>query len=375
MTVLVGVMGATSISIGQDPQPAQSGQILFETVEGLYVTDAGGLQSKQVLKGRVAAAALSLHGDLVAYANQRALRVVSLLNGQSLTLASLREKRIGGVAWSPNQRVVAYEVQGDLFLAAYPPGSQPPRNLGPWYETISFSPDGKLILHPATVPGKPLNHVLETVDVETGKRQVLFEAPELRSIVAAHYSPDGSHIAFTMSHPPPPAPPTDEPECGGPELRLWVLAVGSKTPGEINLSRVQQQWTNVRDFAWSPDGKRLTVGIGTNDCGYLSSPSGVFVTSLDQTVQFKLSRDQRSFGAIFSPDGKKAVFTEYSDGGMHPQLMICDLATRKLTPVANTRSADGLAVMSRSPVPTAVPVRGWNVALFLHGQWVAGPSD
>ncbi len=309
MTVLVGVMGATSISIAQGPQPAQSGRILFATFEGgLYVTDAGGLQSKQLLKGVVWAAALSPHGDLVAYADERAVRVVSLLDGQSLTLASLRGERIGGVAWSPNQRAVAYmvgEVQGDLFLAAYPPGSQPPRNLGPWYETISFSPDGKLILHPANVPGKPPAQVLETVNVETGKRQVLFEAHE--PIWAAHYSPDGSHIAFTMSQPPPPAPPADEPECGGPELRLWVLAVGSKTPVEINLSRVQQQWTNVKDFAWSPDGKHLTVGIGTNDCDYPGSANGVFVTSLDQTVQFKLSRGEQSLGAIFSPDGKKGV--------------------------------------------------------------------
>lgn len=153
-----------------------------------------------------------------------------------------------------------------------------------------------------------------------------------------------------MSEPPPPAPPADEPECGGPERRLWVLAVGSKTPVEIKLSRVQQQWTNVKDFAWSPDGKRLTVGIGTNDCDYPGSANGVFVTSLDQTVQFKLSRGEQSLRAICSPDGKKAVFTEYTDAAAHPQLMIGDLATRELTPVADTRS-------SGNDVPTAV---GWR---------------
>jgi len=352
MTVLVGVMGTASISVSQGPQPARSGRILFDTFKGLYVTDASGLQSKQLLKDSPFAAALSPHGDLVAYADERAVRVVSLLNGQSLTLASLRGERVDTVAWSPNQRAVAYEAQGkhgsDLFLAAYPPGSQPPRNLGPWYLDISFSPDGKFILHPANVPWKTYQ-VLETVNVETGKRQVLFESPEQRSITEAQYSPDGSHIAFRMSEPPPPAPPADEPECGGPERRLWVLAVGSKTPVEINLSRVQQQWTNVKDFAWSPDGKRLTVGIGTNDCDYPGSANGVFVTSLDQTVQFKLSRGEQSLRAIFSPDGKKAVFTEYTAGKLYsPQLMIGDLETRKLTPVANTRSAD---------VPTAV---GWK---------------
>ncbi len=107
MTVLVGVMGATGIGIAQGPQPAQPGRILFETFEGLYVTDASGLQSKQLLKGPTFAAALSPHGDLVAYADERAVRVVSLLNGQSLTLASLRGERVDTVAWSPNQRAVA----------------------------------------------------------------------------------------------------------------------------------------------------------------------------------------------------------------------------------------------------------------------------
>ena len=58
MTVLVGVMGTASISVSQGPQPAQSGRILFDTFKGLYVTDASGLQSKQLLKGPPWAAAL-----------------------------------------------------------------------------------------------------------------------------------------------------------------------------------------------------------------------------------------------------------------------------------------------------------------------------
>jgi hypothetical protein len=122
MTVLVGVMGATSISIAQGPQPVQSGRILFATFEGLYVTDASGLQSKQLLKGPPWAAALSPHGDLVAYADERAVRVVSLLNGQSLTLASLRGERVDTVAWSPNQRAC---VAPSLGMSAWGISSRP----------------------------------------------------------------------------------------------------------------------------------------------------------------------------------------------------------------------------------------------------------
>jgi Tol biopolymer transport system component len=186
---------------------------------------------------------------------------------------------------------------------------------------------------------------LEVVHVDTGKRDVVFAAPDLRYIFDAEYSPDGSHIAFTMSQPPPPASSEEEPDCSGPELHLWVLAVGSKSLVEIDLSRVQKDWTNVKEFGWSPDGKFLAVGIGTVDCDYPGTANGVFVTSVDQRVQFKLSRGQQSLGATFAPDGKQVVFTEYGDDGTHPQLVIGELATRKLTPIPNTRSEE---------VPTAL---------------------
>jgi len=341
LAVLLAMAISVALSSGaQGRQPPKAARILYTRFDALYVTDVSGSQGRLLVKG-VWAAALSPDGDLVAYADEKAIRVLSLANGQSVTLASWQDGRIEGLAWSPTQTAVAYQLAradgSKLFLAAYPPRTDPPRNLGPWYETISFSPNGKLILHPANLAGTT-SHGLEVVHVDTGQREVLFAAPALRSIFEAEYSPDGSRIAFTLSQPPPPAPPEDEPDCSGPELHLWVLTVDSKSLVEIDLSRVQQAWTNVKDFAWSPDSKFLAVGIGTVDCDYPGTANGVFITSVDQTVQFKLSRGQQSLGALFAPDGKQVVFTEYSDDEAHPQLVIGELASRKLTPLANTRS-------------------------------------
>jgi Tol biopolymer transport system component len=345
--LLAMAIGVAPCSVAQARQPPKAARILYTRFDALYVTDVSESQGRLLGKG-VRAAALSPDGDLVAYADEKAIRVLSLATGQSVTLASWQDGRIEGLAWSPTQTAVAYQLtQADgskLFLAAYPPRTEPPRNLGPWYETISFSPDGKLLLHPANLAGTT-THGLEVVHVDTGKRDVLFAAPALRAIFEAEYSPEGSRIAFTLSQPPPPAPPEDEPDCSGPELHLWVLTVESKSLVEIDLRRVHKEWRNVKDFAWSPDGKFLAVGIGTVDCDYPGSANGVFITSVDQRVQFKLSHGQQSLGALFAPDGKQVVFTEYADDAYHPQLVIGDLATRKLTPLPTTRSRE---------VPTAL---------------------
>jgi hypothetical protein len=80
-------MSATSVA--QDRRPSRPERILFATFDGVYVTGAGG-STRQLLGKDGGAVALSPDGNLVAYADGKAVPVMSLVNGHSLRLVNLR---------------------------------------------------------------------------------------------------------------------------------------------------------------------------------------------------------------------------------------------------------------------------------------------
>jgi Tol biopolymer transport system component len=91
----------------------------------------------------------------------------------------------------------------------------------------------------------------------------------------------------------------------------------------------------VFDFHWSPDGRFLAIGTGTDVGDYPPDDGTVFISSSDGKDQFQLSKNAPSLGAIFSPDSKEVIFKDFNG----PRLVIGDLATRKLIPL--TGSAPG----------------------------------
>lgn len=318
--VMIG-LACESIS-AQDAKP-RGNRVLIKESTALFVMDPGGTSPRKIAEN-AGAAALSRDGNLVAYVADKAVHVLSLLNGQSVTVARLTDGDVQTLAWSPDQRSIAYDVLGkswDLFLVSYPPSGDPPRNLGHWYETVSFSPNGKFIVHPAFdetgSPGPP--DILETVSVETGKREKIYKG--VTTIWDAKYSPDGSSIAFMMTDP---ADNNDERDSGGSVMDLWLLHLDSKKAVKI--------MPGVWDFDWSPDGRFLAIGKGTEVGDYPPDDGAVFISSVDGKVQFQISKDAPSLRAKFSPDSKEVMFVEFNAS----RFVIGNISTRKLHPVAGS---------------------------------------
>jgi Tol biopolymer transport system component len=294
----------------------------------LFVTDPSGVNRRKIAEN-VWVATLSPDGNLVAYADNKGVYVFSLLGSQSVTLGHVTEGGVDSLVWSPDQKHLAYDVvvrmKGwDLFLASYPPSGDAPRNLGHWYETISFSPNGKFIVHPSFAPDPGPPDILETVNVETGKRETIYKGAT--TIWEAKYSPDGTSIAFMMTDP---EADDSEGDSGGSVCDLWLLRLDSKKAVKI--------MAGAFDFDWSPDGRFLAIGTGSDVGDYPPGDGAVFISSVDGKVQFKLSKDAPSMGAKFSPDSKQVMFVDFNGS----RLVIGDLAARKLTPLADSSCGEG----------------------------------
>jgi Tol biopolymer transport system component len=306
-------------------------QVLIDEAGTLLVMDPDGANRRKIAEN-AGAAAFSPDGNLVAYADKQGVYVLSLLDGQSVSLAKITEGHVDSVAWSPDQKDLAFDVEvrmksWDLFVASYPPAGDAPRNLGHWYETLSFSPNGKFIVHPAFdetgPPGPPA--ILETVNVETGKRETIYKG--ITTIWEAKYSPDGSSIAFMMTDP---KDDESENDSGGAVVDLWILHLDSK--------KAERIMRGVYDFDWSPDGRFLAIGTGSEEGDYPPDDAAVFISSADGKDQFQLSKDGPSLRAKFSPDSKEVMFVDFNDS----RLVIGDLATRKLIPLTGLGRGGGL---------------------------------
>jgi hypothetical protein len=112
-----------------------------------------------------------------------------------------------------------------------------------------------------------------------------------------------------------------ENDSGGAVIDLWILHLDSK--------KAERIMRGVWDFDWSPDGRFLAIGTGTEVGDYPPDDGAVVISSTDGKDQFQLSKNAPSLHAIFSPDSKEVIFMDFNGS----RLVLGDLATRKLIPL------------------------------------------
>jgi WD40 repeat protein len=334
--VLLGFSSAVGAQAGGVSQSG-SGNLLADTYGKLWIVSPAG--AMQMLMDRASVGVFSPDGKRVAVlSGDRTLSLLSLDSRARRDIVTLLPgTHFGDIAWSPDGRFIGYEVMdkgtGDhLFLVSVETEHVTPRDLGKWYQGLSFSPDASRIVHAVNFPTQGL----EVLDVATGKRTLVHEANKV--VWDANFSPDGKHIAYRTTVKEPPAATDEEPNCEGPTLglRLYTLADGSDRALGI---RAPKGWEDVKNYAWSPDGSRIAVMVGTVGCDYPGDAVGVFLTSLDSKSQIRISTSSMALDPIFSPDGSELAFADARE--MPASLMRYNLATGALALIVKGTESDG----------------------------------
>jgi len=232
----------------------------------------------------------------------------------------------------PDGRTVAYDaaVRGrgdDLFVVPVLPAPGQPRKLGEWYEEGSFSPDGSRIVHAVRGPAlTPESRGLEAIELASGKRTMIHRTKAV--VWDARYSPDGKYVAYRMTIRDPPPATDEEPECGGPTIGLWIYSFAEHNSAQVVIRAAPPEWEDVKNFAWSPDGRRIALSLGTTDCDYPGSAAGVFLTDVEQKQQLRISTSILSVEPAFSPDGTTVAFVDVSES--RSKLMLYEIGSRTL---------------------------------------------
>src|SRR5712671_898281 len=295
---------------------AERGSLLVESYGKRMLSGMDGVQRS--LAPSIGLAALSPDGRNVAFTqneNPRELQSAQMLSivpvggGSARLIGQIPSgSHFESLGWMPDGNAVVFQGKGGhLFIAAIASGSAAPRDLGPWYQGFSVSPDGTKIVHAVNSPDMGL----ETLDVSSGKRTLIHKSS--RIVWRATFSPDGQWIAYEATLRDPPRTKDDDPDCTPPTIGLRLYSIATKSDSAVTITTAPKDWDNVRSYAWSPDSKRLALTLGTTDCDYPGSANGVFIISLDRKSQMKASQGDMAFEPVFSPDGSSVAFVDFSD--------------------------------------------------------------
>jgi len=318
---IFGVLLGTALVAGA---AAGDSGLLVESYGKLMLVRPDG--TERILSDSTNSAALSPDGQTLAFTtSSQVLSIMSVAGGPPKQMMKLPAgSHFGQIGWMKDGRSLLYEGKdGHLFVISTSQDGSIPRDLGPWYQGFSVSPDGSSVVHAVNSPVTGL----EVLDISTGRRTMIHKTGKV--VWNAKFSPDGQWIAYEMTFREPPRTKNDEPDCTPPSIGLRLYSMRTQADTAVTISAAPRDWNNVKSFNWSPDSKRLALTVGTTDCDYPGSANGVFMTLVDQKSQIGVSAGDMSLEPVFSPDGTALVFIDFSDSPA--KLIRYDIATGNRT--------------------------------------------
>jgi len=197
---------------------------------------------------------------------------------------------------SPNGRVVAYAVRGELRVQAVGggpartltqvPGSQPTFAFSPEGSRIAFAAEGAIVLLPVVGKG-PV------------RRVALPPAWRSSTLAALAWSPDGRRLAFSRT--------SGDGKAGTLHNELDVIGVDGK--GARTLAVNQAPYGARTEPSWSPDGTRIAFKLDEFRLATVSVAGG------RSTPLTRPGRDVADSDPIWSPDGRWIAFARFPARG------------------------------------------------------------
>jgi tricorn protease len=182
---------------------------------------------------------------------------------------------------APNGNRAIFSARGDLFTVPLEHGNT--RNLtqssNADEDHPTWSPDGKLVAYTTDISGE---QQIAVRPAEGGPEKILTHF-ERGFYYAPRWSPNGERLAFS-DH----------------EHRLWWVAVAGGDP----VSVARDNYTEIHDYSWSPDGRWLAYSITANN-----QQAGIWLYNTE-TRKATLVSDSRDndFQPAFDPAGRYLFF-------------------------------------------------------------------
>jgi len=127
--------------------------LLVESYGKLLLVRADG--TWRVLSDSTHSAALSPDGQTFAFTtSSQVLSITSVAGGSTKQIVKLPAgSHFGQIGWMKDGRSLLYEGEGGhLFIILTSQDGSIPRDLGPWYQEFSVSPDGSAVVHAVNSP-------------------------------------------------------------------------------------------------------------------------------------------------------------------------------------------------------------------------------